>query len=396
MIEVLNEKCVGCGACIRACAYDAIRIEDKLAIINTDKCTLCGACVQSCPFEAILIRKHSEKGVDIDDYSGIWVFAEQKDGIIAPVSYELLGKGHELAEELGAELSAIVFGSDIEAMASELIAFGADQVIIVDDPALKHFRDELYGKALTELATKYKPAVILAGATVTGRSFIPRVAIHLHTGLTADCTGLAIEAETGNLLQTRPAFGGNIMATIVTANHRPQMATVRHKVMNPIPRDDTRSGIIIQEQINFELDDEVSTWLGFEKEKTNLINITEANVIVSGGRGIKDAKNFAMIEELAEALGGAVGASRAAVDAEWIPYSHQVGQTGKTVKPNIYISIGISGAIQHLAGMSSADYIIAINKDPDAPIFKVADLGIVGDLFEVLPKLTKRIKELRV
>jgi len=186
------------------------------------------------------------------------------------------------------------------------------------------------------------------------------------------------------------------MATIKTANHRPQMATVRHKVMNPIPRDDSRNGIVIQEQINFDLDEERTTWLGFEKEKTGLINITEANIIVSGGRGLKEAKNFALIEELAEALGGAVGASRAAVDAEWIAYSHQVGQTGKTVKPLIYIAVGISGAIQHLAGMSSSDYIIAINKDPDAPIFKVADLGIVGDLFEIVPKLTKRIKEKRV
>lgn len=395
MIEVLNEKCIGCGACIRACAYDAIRIEEKLAVIDTDKCTLCGACVQSCPFEAILLRKNSVVDIDKSQYSGIWVFAEQKDAEIAPVSFELLGKGRELADALGAELSAVIFGEGIVGLASELIAYGADQVIEVDDPALKHFRDECYSKALTELANKYKPAIILAGATVTGRSFIPRVAIHLHTGLTADCTGLAIDEATGNLLQTRPAFGGNIMATIVTANHRPQMATVRHKVMNPIPRDDSRSGIVIQEQINFDLDEDETMWLSFEKEKTNLINITEANVIVSGGRGIKDAKNFAMIEELAEALGGAVGASRAAVDAEWIPYSHQVGQTGKTVKPNIYLSIGISGAIQHLAGMSSADYIIAINKDPDAPIFKVADLGIVGDLFEVLPKLTKRIKELR-
>jgi electron transfer flavoprotein alpha subunit len=306
-----------------------------------------------------------------------------------------LGKGRELADELGAELSAVVLGHKIESLSSELIAFGADQVIVVDDPALKHFRDERYAKAITELAQKYKPAIILAGATVTGRSFIPRVAIHLHTGLTADCTGLAIDPDTDNLLQTRPAFGGNIMATIITANHRPQMATVRHKVMNPIARDSSRSGIVLQEQINFDLDEDETIWLGFEKEKTNLINITEANVIVSGGRGIKDAKNFAMIEELAEALGGAVGASRAAVDAEWIPYSHQVGQTGKTVKPNIYLSIGISGAIQHLAGMSSADYIIAINRDPDAPIFKVADLGIVGDLFDVVPKLTKRIKELR-
>jgi len=395
MIEVLNDKCVGCGACIRACAYDAIKIEDKLAIIDADKCTLCGACVSSCPFDAILLRKHSEITVDKNDYSGIWVFAEQKDSVISPVSFELLGKGRELAEELGAELSAVVFGDKIESLSSELIALGADQVIMVDDPALKHFRDERYSKALTELALKYKPAIILAGATVVGRSFIPRVAIHLRTGLTADCTGLAIDPDTGNLMQTRPAFGGNIMATILTANHRPQMATVRHKVMNPIPRDDNRSGSVIMEQVNFDLDEDDTLWLGFEKEKTNLINITEANVIVSGGRGIKDAKNFAMIEELAEALGGAVGASRAAVDAEWIPYSHQVGQTGKTVKPNIYISIGISGAIQHLAGMSSADYIIAINKDPDAPIFKVADLGVVGDLFEVLPKLTKRIKELR-
>jgi electron transfer flavoprotein alpha subunit len=217
----------------------------------------------------------------------------------------------------------------------------------------------------------------------------------LHTGLTADCTGLEIDPETGNLLQTRPAFGGNIMATIITPNHRPQMATVRHKVMDALPRDDSRKGEIIKEQIDFSDLEDKSFWLGFEKEKTTLVNITEANIIVSGGRGLKEAKNFALLEELAEALGGAVGASRAAVDAEWIPYSHQVGQTGKTVKPKIYIAVGISGAIQHLAGMSSSDYIIAINKDPDAPIFKVADLGIVGDLFEIVPLITKKVKEIR-
>lgn len=395
MIEVLDQKCVGCGACIRACAYEAITVIDKLAIIDLDKCVLCGACVGSCPFEAILIRKKESVQIDKAEYSGIWVFAEQKDGIIAPVVFELLGKGRDLADQMGAELSAVVLGSGIESLASELIAYGADQVIEVDDPELKHFRDERYAKALSEMAHKYKPSVILAGATVTGRSFVPRVAVHLHTGLTADCTGLEYDPDSGNLLQTRPAFGGNIMATIVTSNHRPQMATVRHKVMNPIARDDSRSGIVIREQVVFDFDEEMSTWLGFEKEKTTLVNITEANVIVSGGRGMKEAKNFAMIEELAESLSGAVGASRAAVDAEWIPYSHQVGQTGKTVKPNIYISVGISGAIQHLAGMSSADYIVAINKDPDAPIFKAADLGIVGDLFEILPKLIKRVKELR-
>ena len=395
MIEVISEKCVGCGACLKACAYEAIKLDDKLAVIDIDKCTLCGACVQACPFDAIVIRKKSSTSVDKSQYSGIWVFAENTRGVIAGVVYELLGKGRELADQMGEELTAVLLGSGLEGMSSLLIAHGADQVIEVDDPALLHFRDEYYARSLTDLALRYKPSVILAGATVVGRSFIPRVAINLHTGLTADCTGLEYDPETGNLMQTRPAFGGNIMATIVTANHRPQMATVRHKVMDPIVPDDSRNGVVIQETVNLDLEEEKTRWLGFVAEESNLVNITEANIIVSAGRGIKDAKNFAMIEELARALDGAVGASRAAVDAEWIPYSHQVGQTGKTVKPNIYISIGISGAIQHLAGMSSADYIIAINKDPDAPIFKVADLGIVGDLFEVVPLLIKRIKEIR-
>jgi len=384
MIEVIDQSCVGCGACVKACAYDAIRIENKLAAIDTDKCTLCGACVQTCPFNAIVIRKKGEVQADIHEHQGIWIFAEQKDGAIAPVVFELLGKGRDLADQMEAELSAVLLGFEVEGLAEELIAFGADKVIVVDDPELKNFRDIRYAKALTELARKHKPAVILAGATVTGRSFIPRVAIQLHTGLTADCTGLEYDSETGNLLQTRPAFGGNIMATIVTSNHRPQMATVRHKVMNPLTRDDSRSGVVICEQIVFDFDDETSDWLGFDKELTNLVNITEANIIVSGGRGLKEAKNFALLEELAHALGGAVGASRAAVDAEWIPYSHQVGQTGKTVKPTIYIAVGISGAIQHLAGMSSADYIIAINKDPDAPIFNVADVAIMAGLFLII------------
>lgn len=395
MIEVLVEKCVGCAACLKACAYDAIKIISKAAEIDIDKCVLCGACVQACPFDAILIRKKSKEHVDKSQYSGIWVFAEQHDGVIAGVSHELLGKGRELADQLSCELSAILLGHQLNGLAEELIAYGADQVICIDDPALEHFRDEKYSEAMIYLAQKYRPEIILAGATVTGRSFIPRVAIKLNTGLTADCTGLAIDEESGNLLQTRPAFGGNIMATIVTANNRPQMATVRHKVMNPLQRDDAKSGVVIREDYSFDLEEDKSKYISFEKEKTNLINITDANVIVAGGRGIKDAKNFAMIEELALALDGAVGASRAAVDSEWIAYSHQVGQTGKTVKPGIYIAIGISGAIQHLAGMSSADYIVAINKDPDAPIFKVADLGIVGDLFEVVPKLIKRIKEVR-
>jgi len=364
-------------------------------VIDIDKCVLCGACVQACPYDAILIRKLDSVKMDKSAFSGIWVYAEQRDGVVAGVVHELLGKGRELADQQSCELTAVLLGNELNGIPQELIAYGADQVIVIEDTALQHFRDERYSEAMIYLAQKYQPAIILAGATVIGRSFIPRVAIKLNTGLTADCTGLSIDEETGNLLQTRPAFGGNIMATILTANHRPQMATVRHKVMNPLPRDDERSGAVIQEQYNFELEEDQTEYIAFEKEKTNLINITDANVIVSGGRGIKDAKNFAMLEELAEALDGAVGASRAAVDSEWIAYSHQVGQTGKTVKPSIYIAVGISGAIQHLAGMSSADYIVAINKDPDAPIFKVADLGIVGDLFEIVPKLVKRIKEVR-
>ena len=395
MIEVIEQKCVGCRACRSTCAYDAITIVNQIAVIDLDKCVLCGACVEACPFDAIIIRKLAAEELDKSQYQGIWVFAEQREGVIAPVVFELLGKGRELADEMGCQLSAILFGYQIDGLSSKLFAYGADQVIEVDDPELEHFRDERYAKALGDLSIKYKPSIILAGATVIGRSFIPRVAVDLKTGLTADCTGLTVDMENGNLMQTRPAFGGNIMATIITANNRPQMATVRHKVMDALIPDENRSGTVIQEQIVFDFEDESSTWLGFEKEKTSLVNITEANVIVSGGRGLKEAKNFALIEELAEAVEGAVGASRAAVDAQWIAYAHQVGQTGKTVKPGIYIAVGISGAIQHLAGMSSADYVIAINKDPDAPIFKVADLGIVGDLFEVLPKLTKRIKELR-
>lgn len=395
MIEVLSDKCIGCSLCIKSCAYDAIVVTDKLAEINMDKCVLCGACVQACPFEAIFIRRQATDKIDKASYQGIWVFAEQRDGVIAPVVFELLGKAKELAEELEAELSAVLFGHEIEHLTAELFAYGADKVIIVDDPALKHFRDELYAKALSLLIDKHKPAIVLTGATVIGRSFIPRVAVEIHTGLTADCTGLGIDTETGNLQQTRPAFGGNIMATILTPNHRPQMATVRHRVFDPLPRDDSRSGIVLEESINFDLDESPTQWLGFDKEKTTLVNLTEANIIVSGGRGLKEAKNFALLEELAASVDGAVGASRAAVDAEWIQYAHQVGQTGKTVKPNIYIACGISGAIQHLAGMSSSDYIIAINKDTDAPIFKAADLGIVGDLFEIIPKLTKRIKEIR-
>ncbi|MBW6515110.1 MAG: electron transfer flavoprotein subunit alpha [Candidatus Cloacimonetes bacterium] len=392
MIEVIANKCVGCNLCLKSCAYDAIIIEDKTAEIIADKCTLCGACVSACPFEAIFIRKEQQEVVNKEDYQGVWVYAEQRDGILAPVVFELLGKGSELAATRECELTAILLGYQVEHLTEELIAFGADKVIVVDDPELHNFIDQSYTKAFVEIAQKYKPEIILAGATVIGRSFIPRVAVELKTGLTADCTGLAIDEETGNLLQTRPAFGGNIMATILTPNHRPQMATVRHKVMTPLAEDKERSGTIISETIAFENYDSKAQFVSFQKDFTQTLNLTEANFVVSGGRGLKEKKNFILIEDLAQVLDAAVGASRAAVDAEWVSYPHQVGQTGKTIKPRIYIAVGISGAVQHLAGMQSSDYIIAINKDTNAPIFKIADVGIVGDLFEILPKLTKRLQ----
>ncbi|MDD3051619.1 MAG: electron transfer flavoprotein subunit alpha [Candidatus Cloacimonetes bacterium] len=393
MIEVIVEKCVGCGLCLKSCAYGAISITEKIAEINTDKCTLCGACVSTCPFEAIMIRKLSRENIDKNLYKGVWVYAEQKEGVIAPVVFELLGKGSELASELGVELTAVLLGHNISHLCNDLIKYGADKVIFIDDIDLKDMIDHKYSDTLVELANKYKPQIILSGATVTGRSFIPRVAVELKTGLTADCTGLEIDKSTNNLLQTRPAFGGNIMATIVTPNHLPQMATVRHKVMMPLEKDESRTGAIIEEKLTNRAISDLVEFLETVHGTEKTINITEANIIVSGGRGLKEAKNFSMIEELALVLGGAVGASRAAVDAEWVSYPHQVGQTGKTIKPKIYIAVGISGAIQHLAGMQSSDYIIAINKDANAPIFKIADLGIVGDLFEIVPMLTKKLKE---
>ena len=392
MIEVIQEKCVGCELCLKACAYDAITINDKLAEINVDKCTLCGACVSACPFDAILIRKYGQKAVDRSLYKDIWIFAEQRKNEIAPVVFELLGKGRELAEQLECKLVAVLLGHNIVECSKELIAHGADEVIVVDDPRLKDFLDLPYAKTLTELANKYKPEIILSGASVMGRSFIPRVAVKLHTGLTADCTGLEIDPDTTNLLQTRPAFGGNILATIVTPNHLPQMSTVRHKVMDALEKDESRKGTVIKETIDFsELKDDTK-FLEFVKDESQMVNLVEADLVVTGGRGLKNKDNFVIIENLAKVLNGAIGASRASVDADWITYPHQVGQTGKTIKPKIYIAVGISGAIQHLAGMQSSDYIIAINKDPDAPIFKVADLGLVGDLFEIVPQITKKLR----
>jgi len=395
-IEVIQDKCIGCKKCVKVCPFGAITMEGKLAVIDLSKCTYCGACPEACPVDAIiLIKEQITPTVNLDQYKGIWVFAEQRNGHVHSVVYELLGVGKKLAQARGTELACVLMGYRVEEKAKLLFQRGADKVYVVDHPSLANYLDEPYSRIFTRLIREYKPEIVLAGATSMGRSLIPRIAVEIYTGLTADCTGLDIDPETGHLLQTRPAFGGNIMATILCERYRPQMATVRHKVMEEAPMDPNRnSGELVRVPIsNVDVASRTSI-LEIVKEVEETINIAEADIIVSGGRGLKGPENFELLRELAQVLGGAVGASRAAVDAGWIPYSHQVGQTGKTVKPKIYIACGISGAIQHLVGMSSSDVIIAINKNPDAPIFNVADYGLVGDLFEIVPELTKRFKEI--
>ncbi|MBI4826132.1 MAG: 4Fe-4S binding protein [Nitrospirae bacterium] len=393
-IVVNRDKCTACGECINTCPYDSIVMKDGKAFI-TEFCQLCGMCMSACPEGAISEKKEAGDEVaakDLTAYSGVLVFAEQRDGELASVAFELLGVGRKLADDLGEGLSAILLGADASA-AKELIEWGADKVYHCNDAAFNKFNDEPYSIILSKHIDKYKPAVVLAGATPIGRSFLPRVAARLRTGLTADCTSLEIDKETKNLLQVRPAFGGNIMATILTPNHRPQMATVRPRVMKRGEHVPGRAGEVINiDHGNIPSRTKV---INSVKEESGLsVNIHEAEIIVAGGRGV-GKEGFKMLEELAEALDGVVGASRAPVDEGWISYSHQVGQTGKTVCPKIYIACGISGAVQHLVGMQSSDIIIAINKNHDAPIFNVATYGIVGDLFEVVPMLTKKIKEVK-
>jgi len=391
-IKIIVEKCVGCGLCVKACPFGAIKMEEKKARI-LENCTLCGACASSCKFGAIDFRKdETTSKQDISAYRGVWVFAEQKQGRPAGVAFELLGEGRKLAEPLGVDVSAVLIGDGVEDAARELIAHGADKVYLVDDPSLKVFNDESYADIFVQLINQYKPEIVLIGATTYGRSIGPRTASRLATGLTADCTKLEIDPEKRLLLQTRPAFGGNLMATIICPNHRPQMCTVRPKVMKALEPDAARAGEIVRAKVNIPQTVRTNV-VGVLDTLTEMVNLAEADIIVSGGRGMGDPKNFALLEELARTLGGAVGASRAAVDAGWIPYSHQVGQTGKTVGPKVYFACGISGAVQHLAGMSSSDTIIAINKNPDAPIFKVATFGIVGDVLQVVPELIKEFKE---
>lgn len=386
----VGDACTGCGVCVSSCPFGAITLVGGKAQIG-DACRVCGACEPVCPVKAITIKK-SDGPQNFADWRGVLVYAEQREGRVHPVAYELLGRGRELSADLGEPVYAVVIGSGLSKAADELVKRGADKVLVYDHPGLATYRDDPYSQILAEATRELKPSIFLIGATSIGRTLGPRVAAKLRTGLTADCTSLDIDPGMRVLLQTRPAYGGNIMATIYTQNSRPQMATVRYKVMTEAKIDPAHRGEIIKKQVDpAKLQDRVKV-LGFEAAREQ-VSIVDADVVVSGGKGLGEPKGFELIKQLADALGGAVGASRPTVDEGWIEYRHQVGLSGRTVRPKLYVACGISGAVQHQAGMKTSDVIIAINKDREAPICRISTLAAVGDLYEVVPRLIERIKE---
>jgi electron transfer flavoprotein alpha subunit/NAD-dependent dihydropyrimidine dehydrogenase PreA subunit len=389
LLIIDGEACIGCEACVSVCSYAALEMVDGIAVVNAN-CTACAACLDVCPVGALSLPERRRRGVEVDDYRGVWVWVEQFDGSAHPISWEMMGQGRRLADVLGTQLTACVLGEGMAPVAHEAIAYGADRVLVADDPALANYRTEPYARVLVDLVRRERPEIFLLGASSRGRDLAGSVATELYTGLTADCTGLEIDSATRGLLQTRPAYGGNIMATIVTPQHRPQMATVRHRVFEVPPPDFQRPGEVVPVPVDLDAASMVTQILDFIRGDEQ-VNLADARIIVSGGAGLGGSDGFAPLRALADVLGGAVGASRAAVDAGWIPYAHQVGQTGRTVRPDLYIACGISGAIQHRAGMSTARVIVAINTDPHAPIFDIAHYGIVGDCMQVVPLLTERL-----
>jgi len=424
--QLISGKCIACGArCQSACPKDAIEMNDKgEPVIIVEKCIGCRKCFKVCPADALEIyytpeeqkilaeiaaRAKTAEAPEVEEvspeaaaalaklkeYRGVWVFVEQTAGEPAEVSWELLGVGADLAKTLGVELCSVIVGDKVESLCQESFAYGATRAYLIDDPVFHHYRTKPYYQAICYLIEKYKPEIMLMGATGLGRDLAGAVATKLQTGLTADCTGLTI-GDNRALLQTRPAFGGNIMATILTERTRPQMATVRPHVM-PLPKKATsRKGEIVRESMPVREEDfAVKVLEIIDERRAGAVDVAAADVIVSGGRGMCAKENFAVLQELAEELDGVVGCSRGAVEAGWMPAERQVGQTGKTVRPKLYIACGISGAIQHLVGMQQSDVIIAINHDSKAPIFEVANYGIVGDVLQIVPAMTNRIRELR-
>ncbi|MHC1748754.1 MAG: FAD-binding protein [Cellulosilyticaceae bacterium] len=390
-IKIIKDKCKGCAKCIKACPFNAITMDNRLAVIN-DACTACGACIERCPFGAIEKEKISGIKQDITGYKDVWVFAEQRSHEIMPMVFELLGEGKKLASHVEANLCAILLGSHTEEMVKTLHAYGADKVYVADDTRLEQFTTDAYANIISEAIEQYKPEIVLMGATHIGRDLAPRIAAKVGTGLTADCTALEIDKEDKKLKQTRPAFGGNLMATIICPHHRPQMSTVRPGVMDKAVYDATRNGDIIKLNLKLKDSDIRTKVLEIVKAVGENIPLTEAEVIIAGGKGLGNADGFQLLKKLANKMGGVIASSRACVDEGWIEHAYQVGQTGTTVKPKIYFACGISGAIQHITGMKTSDIIIAINKNENAPIFEVADYGIVGDLYVVIPAIIEALE----
>ena len=424
--RLIPGRCTACGArCQASCPKDAMEMNDKgEPVISLEKCIRLPEMHQgmsrpgnrdllyarraenpgragdskqaaAAPKAEELTPEEADLRDKLKEYRGVWVIVEQTKGQPATVSWELLGIGAELAKTRKVELCSVVIGENVENLCRESFAYGASKAYLVDDPVFRYYRTEPYYKAICALVKKYKPEIVLVGATGLGRDLAGAVATELKTGLTADCTGLSID-ERGFLLQTRPAFGGNIMATILTERTRPQMATVRPHVMTMPERDASRNGQIVREQMPVKEEDVATKVLQIiEDSQQGMIDLAAAEIIVSGGRGMCAPENFTLLDELAQELGAVVGCSRAVVEAGWLSADHQVGQTGKTVRPKIYLACGISGAIQHLVGMQDSDVIIAINQDKQAPIFEVATYGIVGDCLQVIPAITNHIRTLR-
>lgn len=434
MAVTISSACISCGTCVDTCPFEALFLGEEKCEVDADKCRECTKCIKVCPTEAISltnptrlkpkkdvqpqeeakpavkeepaakIEKVEEKAAEapkvsgkrtdkFTDCEGVWVFIDQTDGVIAGVSLELLGAGRTLADKLNTPLCGFLLGSNVKSLAETCFQYGADTVYLIDDPVLKDYRSESYRQCVVDLCNKYKPEIILYGATSNGKDLASAVATDLKTGLTADCTMLDVNVDERLLEASRPAFGGNIMATILCKNNRPQMATVRSKVMKALEPDNDRVGIIIEEKATVEEKDLLTKVLEIVRDTTQKVKLDEAHIIVAGGKGLGDEKGFQLCYDLADVLGASVGATRDAVEAGWIDHHYQIGQTGVTVTPKIYFAIAISGAVQHIVGMQNSEFIIAINKDPNAAIHNVATYSIVGDAFQIVPKLIEEFKK---